>query len=71
MPSKPRHVRRYVDTKFYTKVLKLCTVDDADTWCEHSLGHYETIDTLAIAKFVVCQEIRRVHDLQYKVKTLR
>ena len=70
MSSKSRHVRRHIDTKVHTKVRKICSVEDADTWCGHSLRHYETIDTLTIAEFVVCQEIRRVDDPQYKVKIL-
>ena len=41
-------------------------VDDADTWCEHSLRHYGTIDIIAIAYFVVRQEIWRVYDQQYR-----
>ena len=71
MPSKSRHVRRYVDTKVNTKCQNICSVDDADTWCEHSLRQYKTIDILTIAYFVACQEILRVYDPQYKVKILR
>ena len=54
-----------------TKVRKFCAVDGADTWCEHSVRHYEAIHILTIAWFVVCQEIWRVYGRQYKVKILR
>ena len=71
MSTKPRHVRRYLDTTVYTKLRKLCTADDADPPCEHSLRHGETIDVLPIAYFVVYPEILRAYDPRYGVKLLR
>ena len=57
MSSKSRHVRRSLDTTVHTKLRKLCSADNADSRCEHSLRHDKTIDILPIASFVVYQEI--------------
>ena len=54
-----RLVRTFFDTIVYTKPRKLFKVDDANSWCEHSLGDGETIDIFIFAKFVICREIRR------------
>ena len=48
MPRNPHHTRRFLDTKVYTKPRKLCTADDADFRCEHSLGHGEPINTYTV-----------------------
>ena len=42
--SKYRHVMRYFDTTVHTNLRKLCTADDADSQCEHSVRHSKTID---------------------------
>ena len=49
--SKFRHVWRCLDTinAVHTTLRKLCTADDADSRCEHSLRHDETIDIPIIA----------------------
>ena len=47
--NKSRHTGRYFRTKANTKPTKICTVDDADSRCGHSLRHGETTDTLPIA----------------------
>ena len=49
MSSKSGHLRRYVDTTVYTKLRKICTADDADSRCKHSLRHGKTIDILTFA----------------------
>ena len=49
MSSKSRHVRRNLHTAVYTKLRKLCTADDADSRCQHSLREDETTDILPIA----------------------
>lgn len=38
-----------IPKEIYTNVRKICTADDADYRCGHSLKHDETIDTLTIA----------------------
>ena len=45
----PRHTRSYFRIKSYTKPRKICTVDDADSRCEHPLRHGEMINILTIA----------------------
>lgn len=41
--------------------------DVADTQCQHSLKHGQTIDTLNIAYFALHQEIWTVYDSPYKI----
>lgn len=50
---------------------KNCTAGNADSRCERSLRHTETTDILAIALFVVYQDIWSANDTPYKVKMLR
>ena len=45
--------------------------DVAETRCEHSLWHGQTIDILTIAKFDLHQEIWSVYNPTYKVKIFR
>ena len=62
MSSKFQHLLGCLDTKFCTKARKKCTaVDLAYSWCKYSSRHDETIDILAIAKFVVYQEKSKYH----------
>ena len=46
MSSKSRHLRRCLHTTVHTKLRKLCSADDADSPCELSLRHDETIHIL-------------------------
>ena len=48
MLSKSR-LARCLDTTVHTKLRKLCTAEDADSRCGHSVRHDKAIDILPIA----------------------